>query len=104
MRTALHLFNSEVTGIIKRRIVFRFHESKFVQHGIAVAGFVQQELRAGIEGDQKVLVGIVTGLNELGQRVARFSYLVAAHRSGYVKDNSNRNRRIIVAKERYFLW
>ena len=49
----------------------------------------QQQLRAGVEGDQEILVGIMTGLNKLAQRVVSALHFVAAHRARNVENDAD---------------
>ena len=74
---------------------------KLVENRVAVACPVEQQLRARVESDQKILVCVVAGLDELRQRVARSLDLVAAHRAGDVEDHADGNRRIVVAEKGY---
>ena len=99
MRAALDPLHAEITGVVKRSIVLRLYKGQFVEHGVAVARPIHQQLRSRIESNQKVLVSIVTGLDKVGQRVARAPHLVAAHRAGDIKEYAHWNRRIFIAEK-----
>src|SRR5260370_39682092 len=67
--------------------------------GGAVTVSIVQMLSPRIKRYQEIIVTIMSGLPKLRQRVTRAFHLFAAHLSGNVKENSYRNRRVIVAKE-----
>src|ERR1043165_1132732 len=96
MRAALHFFDAKVTSIVKRRLVLRFHKRQLVKHRIAIARTVEQQLRAGVESNQEILVGIVARLNKLASRVACALDFVAAHRTRDVEENNARNGRKLI--------
>ena len=89
MGPPLNLFNPQVAGIVERCLALCLHKRKFVEYRIAVSSPIEQQLCAGIESDQKVLVRIVAGLYELAQRVTSTLNFVAAHRAGHIKDDTD---------------
>src|SRR5688572_28559645 len=99
MRPALDLLDAEITRVIKRGLAFGLHKRELIENRVTVARAVEQQLGARIEGDQEILVRVVTGLDELRQRVARAFHLFAAHRTGDVENHADGNGRIIVAKK-----
>src|ERR1044071_8725263 len=103
MSSALHALDAKVASIVQRGGVLGLHGRQFVEHGLAIARAVHQQLSARVETNQEILVTIVAGLNEVGQSIASAPDLIAAHRSGNVKENSNRHRSVFIAKEGNFL-
>ena len=99
MGAALHALDAEIAGIVERGVVLRLHEGQLIEHRVSIARPIHQQLRARIEANQEIFVPIVAGLDEMRQRVARPSHLVAAHRAGNVKQDADGNRRIVIAEE-----
>src|SRR6266498_1967883 len=104
MDAALDLLDTKITCIVEGRVVAGLHKSELVQHRIAIASFIKEQLCPGVEGNEKILIRVVTGLNKLRQRFSCLFDLVAAHRARYVEDHAHRYRRIVIAKKGDLLW
>src|SRR5882672_10759145 len=103
MSAALDLFNPKVARIIQGGIIPGLHKGKLIQNRVSVPRLIQQELRSGVEGNQKILIHVMAGLDKLRQRIARALNLIAAHRARDVEEHANRNRGVIIAKKSYLL-
>jgi len=64
MNAALDFFDPKIAGVVKSG-VFLVCRTSAIENGVSVARFVEQQLRPGIKGDQKILIRVVTGLNKL---------------------------------------
>src|SRR5260370_619037 len=58
MSAALHAFDSQIAGIVKRRVVLCLYKGQLVEHGIAIARSIHQQLCARVEANQKIFVAI----------------------------------------------
>src|SRR5258706_7796483 len=102
MAALFDLFDPEIRSVIERRLSTWINQGQLVCQGIAV-GELRQQIGALVESDQEKIVVAVAGLDECPQGFT-CTVKLALHTAGYIENDSQANRYIIVAEMRDLLF